>query len=157
MRSLWEIGIRFGERYPFIGGLLTILAVAAFGLLAFARAIELGKTAGLAALLVGGLLGLWVISIWVNAGRRRDYKLNRTEWIITLAGQAASVVAVFSLLTPAGPVWWQAASASYLSAFLLGLTPGLVVGWRRTLRDPKSARMRVAHAADALLGRRRRR
>jgi hypothetical protein len=153
----WEVGTRFGLRYPFISGLFTIAAVAALGVLALVRAIELAKTASLTASLLGALFGLVVIGVWIDAGLRRDYNLSRTEWIVTLAGQAALFIAVISLLEGVGPIWLQAASASYISAFLLGLTPGLVVGWQRTLRDPKSARMRMAQATNALIGRRRRR
>jgi hypothetical protein len=115
--------------------------------------MELGATAGLASPLLGATLGLIVIVVWINA-ERRDYSLSRVEWIITLAGQGASVLAVLSLFQQLGSIAFQAACAGYLSAYVLGLTPALVWGLRRTLRDPKSAATRTAQAADALLGRR---
>jgi hypothetical protein len=71
-------------------------------------------------------------------------------------GQIASVIAVVGLLEGSGSASFQAACAGYLATFLLVLTPGMFIGWRRTLRDPKRGAALSARAAVALLGSRRR-
>jgi hypothetical protein len=149
------IGLQFGRRHPLLAGLLTIAATTAGGVLALVRALQLGTIVGVIEPLAGALFGLVVVGVWIRASRR-DFSLSRAEWVVTLAGQGASVLAVLSVLKSVGPIAFQAASAAYLSAFLLGLVPDMILGLRRTLRDPKSAMVRTARAADALAGRRRR-